>query len=134
MNRQSGHRRSFPPKPAQRLWSRSGSITPPSAQPDWPTFDAQLLQLETDVRNLRQRYDATREQLQEQQRLTQRLQEPGLNAATLQRLQQQLDELELQLESSLFDWQTLREPFWQAVRFGGLGIVLGWLFKSLASP
>ncbi|MDJ0532976.1 MAG: hypothetical protein QNJ70_10860 [Xenococcaceae cyanobacterium MO_207.B15] len=46
----------------------------------------------------------------------------------LKHLLQELEELEINLESVL-----LPDLFWQAVRFGGLGIVIGWLLKSLAS-
>lgn len=52
--------------------------------------------------------------------------------AELKTLHQRLDETELVLESQLFSWSSFREPFWQAVRFGGAGIVIGWLLKSLA--
>ena len=45
----------------------------------------------------------------------------------LRDLEQQLSELEINLESVL-----LPDLFWQAVRFGGLGIAIGWLLKSLA--
>lgn len=47
-------------------------------------------------------------------------------------LQKELEEIEVRLESELFKWSSLSEPFWQAVRFLGLGIVLGWILKSLA--
>ncbi|MGC9527800.1 MAG: DUF2203 domain-containing protein [Limnospira sp.] len=50
----------------------------------------------------------------------------------LKRLQDELDTVELNLESHLFTWGSLKEPFWQAVRFGGLGIAIGWLLKSCA--
>ena len=46
----------------------------------------------------------------------------------LRDLEQQISELEINLESVL-----LPDLFWQAVRFGGLGIAIGWLLKSLAS-
>ena len=45
----------------------------------------------------------------------------------LKHLIQELEELEINLESVL-----LPDLFWQAVRFGGLGIVIGWLLKSWA--
>jgi hypothetical protein len=48
----------------------------------------------------------------------------------LARIKRELETIEVNLESSLFSWGSLKEPFWQAVRFGGLGIVLGWLLKS----
>lgn len=44
----------------------------------------------------------------------------------LKQLRQQLDEVEVALESRLFTFK----PFWQAVRFGGLGLLIGWLLKS----
>ena len=50
----------------------------------------------------------------------------------LQQIQKELETIELNLESSLFGWSNIKEPFWQAVRFGGLGIVIGWLLKSCA--
>ena len=48
----------------------------------------------------------------------------------LQQIQKELETIELNLESSLFGWNAIKKPFWQAVRFGGLGIVIGWLLKS----
>ncbi|MCL2932882.1 MAG: DUF2203 domain-containing protein [Trichodesmium sp. MAG_R03] len=50
----------------------------------------------------------------------------------LQQIQTELETIELNLESSLLGWSSIKEPFWQAVRFGGLGIVIGWLLKSCA--
>ncbi len=41
----------------------------------------------------------------------------------LKAIQTRLEELDLQLESRLLN---LWEPFWQAVRFGGIGILIGW--------
>ncbi|TVQ08196.1 MAG: hypothetical protein EA368_12350 [Leptolyngbya sp. DLM2.Bin27] len=52
-------------------------------------------------------------------------------AQELQRLQAAADAFELELASQVLSWQHLREPFWQAVRFGGAGIVLGWLLAWL---
>jgi hypothetical protein len=52
-------------------------------------------------------------------------------AAELQRLQQAVDEFELTLMQSALGWQQVRETFWLAVRFGGLGLVLGWLLAWL---
>ncbi|HAZ44999.1 MAG TPA: DUF2203 domain-containing protein [Cyanobacteria bacterium UBA11369] len=52
--------------------------------------------------------------------------------AELQQIKQQLEMLEVSLESSLFSFSSLKEPFWQAVRFAGIGIAIGWLLKSCA--
>ncbi|VXD22975.1 conserved hypothetical protein [Planktothrix serta PCC 8927] len=48
----------------------------------------------------------------------------------LNQLKTQLETLEFNLESRLVTWGSFKEPFWQAVRFGGLGIVIGWVLKS----
>lgn len=50
----------------------------------------------------------------------------------LRQIEQELETIELNLESSLFSWGSMKQPFWQAVRFGGLGILLGWILKSYA--
>ena len=50
----------------------------------------------------------------------------------LREIEQELETIELNLESSLFSWGSLKQPFWQAVRFGGLGILIGWMLKSYA--
>ena len=46
----------------------------------------------------------------------------------LRDIENQISELEINLESVL-----LPDLFWQAIRFGGLGIAIGWVLKSLAS-
>ncbi len=48
----------------------------------------------------------------------------------LNQLKIQLETIEFNLESRLVTWGSFKEPFWQAVRFGGLGIVIGWVLKS----
>ena len=53
--------------------------------------------------------------------------------AQLRQIGQELDKIELNLESRLFSWGSLKEPFWLAVRFGGLGVLIGWFLKSLSS-
>jgi len=45
---------------------------------------------------------------------------------TLATLQKDIDEFELELATQTLGWQHVRETFWQAVRFGGLGVVMGW--------
>jgi hypothetical protein len=42
----------------------------------------------------------------------------------LQEISDRLEQLEADLESRLLSWSSLREPFWQIVRFGGLGVVI----------
>jgi DNA repair exonuclease SbcCD ATPase subunit len=49
-----------------------------------------------------------------------------------QEISDRLEQLEADLESRLLSWSSLREPFWQIVRFGGLGVVIGVILKSCA--
>ncbi|MCT7983220.1 DUF2203 domain-containing protein [Laspinema sp. A4] len=51
----------------------------------------------------------------------------------LKQIQTTLEAIELNLESELFSFSALREPFWQALRFGGIGIIIGWLLRAWAS-
>lgn len=114
-------------------WTIVGAWTPSPSEHDWQEFESSLQQLETAVHDLRHRVDQARTLQAHQQQLEQQLQAPGLSSHELQALKRQLDELEVQLESSFFDWRSLQEPFWQAVRFGGFGIVIGWILKGIAS-
>ena len=50
----------------------------------------------------------------------------------LQSLEQAVDRLEAELVSHLIRWQHLQQPFWQAVRYGGVGLLLGWGLAWLA--
>ncbi|MGG6241616.1 hypothetical protein ACQ4N7_23565 [Nodosilinea sp. AN01ver1] len=48
------------------------------------------------------------------------------SAQEIAHLQETADNFELELASRVVSWQHLQEPFWQAVRFGGLGLLIGW--------
>lgn len=101
-----------------------------------------LSELEQNVAALRQRYSQVEQAQAEKQELRVRINraqnelrqhrtkqvQDELNA-----LQTRLDEVELTLESQLFSWSSLKEPFWMAVRFGGIGFVLGWVLHIVAS-
>ena len=50
----------------------------------------------------------------------------------LKQIKKQIEDLEVSRESQLFSWNGLKEVFWQALRFGGLGVVVGWMLKSCA--
>jgi chorismate mutase len=45
----------------------------------------------------------------------------------LAQIRSRLEELNFRLESQLLN---MWEPFWQAVRFGGLGIAIGWFVST----
>ena len=43
-----------------------------------------------------------------------------------------LEQVEAEIESRLLSWSSFREPFWQIVRFTGIGIVIGVILRSCA--
>ena len=51
----------------------------------------------------------------------------------LQEVGEQLEQIEASLESRLLSWSSLREPFWQIVRFVGIGIIIGVILRGCAS-
>ena len=108
-------------------------VSLPSPDHNWQGFDAALTQLEASVGMLRQRFERVRELQAQQAQVREQLKVSGLSPEDLSQLQERLQDLELQLESQLFDWRSLREPFWQAVRFGGIGVILGWILHAIAS-
>lgn len=86
-------------------------------------FEQELTTVEQSLDQLKQRYDQVKRDRQLQGELQSRVQ---TLQQELKQIQQQLDTLEVELESRLFAWIRLQEPFWQMVRFGGLGVLLGW--------
>jgi protein subunit release factor A len=115
-------------------------------------FEQALIEVEHSLNTLKQRYARVRQAQQQQTELLQRQQQirpewdknqsPQLEKELID-IREQLQEIEVSLESSLLSdrnlkaifWEGLRrgllgEVFWQIVRFGGLGIMIGWLLKS----
>jgi septal ring factor EnvC (AmiA/AmiB activator) len=100
-------------------------------------FAQELEEVETSLRFLKDRYTQVQNDQQQKAQWQQELKNLKQNRKQtpeikneLSRLQKQLETLEINLESQLFSWTSLKRPFWQAVRFGGLGVIIGWLLKS----
>lgn len=129
----------MPEEPLQR--SSPGS-EPNQPDTDADEFEQALSEVERDLQALKERYDQVRRDRKRQAELQQRREQirkelrhssnRQLLQAELKQIKQQLETIELNLESRLFSWGSLKEPFWQAVRFGGLGVVVGWILKSCA--
>ena len=125
---------------------------PPEPQPQPAPWEAALQTLETRLAQFKVRAAQVQAAQQKQSQLQQHRQEieaqwqatqsPELGAE-LRRLEEELSEIQLSLESALLEdrqlqelfWQGLRrgivgEAFWQAVRFGGLGLLLGWVLRG----
>ena len=111
-----------------------GALQPPGeAMPDdgGDELGAAIAQLEGAIAALRQRYEQIRANQTQQQTLQAQRSDPSLSPTELADLEAQLHRLEADLESSLLTWETLAEPFWQAVRFGGLGVIIGWVLARM---
>ncbi|MBW4417836.1 MAG: hypothetical protein KME13_01250 [Myxacorys californica WJT36-NPBG1] len=115
------------------------------SQSDPPTFEQSLETVERSLDDLKQRHAQVLRDQQQRLRLQERQQE--INAilrqskssdlqVELRKIEQDLDALELDLESRLFSWSGLKEVFWQAIRFGGVGLAIGWClaFWTIKSP
>lgn len=110
--------------------------------PEEQEFEATLQQVEASLNVLKERYAQIQRDQQRQAELKNRLEEIQPNRRRertkllqeeLKQIATELETLELNLESRLFSFSSLKEPFWQAIRFGGIGVLLGWLLKSCAS-
>ncbi|MGD1897619.1 MAG: hypothetical protein ACFB16_11790 [Phormidesmis sp.] len=53
-----------------------------------------------------------------------------LPAEELAQMQDRVEALKVTLESQLLSWREVQEPFWQVVRFVGLGLVIGWFLHK----
>ncbi len=117
---------------------------PPESSTDATNVDIEgsIAEVEAALIAIKQRYTQIESDRQRQAELKHRLEEirprlannklPELQAE-LKEIKAQLETIEVSLESQLFTVNVFKEPFWQAVRFGGLGIVIGWILKSCAS-
>jgi predicted RNase H-like nuclease (RuvC/YqgF family) len=130
-----------PQEPTQPVSSVS-TDTKPSEEAD---FERELEAVEQTLHALKQRYTQVQQDqhaqthlLERQNQIQQQLHSTsGADLKNeLQQVRERLEELELNLESRLFSLSSLKEPFWQIVRFGGLGLVLGWAlaFCTLQQP
>lgn len=127
---------SLPPPSSDPTSNHDGEAQTSEAQTsDAQSFEQELADVERSLHELKERYRQVQQDEQKQATLVERQAEvkrqlqrspsPELKAE-LTGLQAQLDALAVNLESRLFTWGSLREPFWQIVRFGGLGVVIGW--------
>ncbi len=109
------------------------------------TFEQVLERVERSLQELKERHTQIEHDQQTQKDLEARSQtirsqlrqsKSSSLKLELQKLEKQLEELEFNLESRLFSWAGFKEVFWQAVRFGGLGVVVGWslAFYTLKNP
>ena len=104
-----------------------------------PEFAQELEEVERSLIELKERYMQVESDREQKALLQQRRQDLQQNKhptpeikAELKHIQHQLEVLELNLESQLLTWRSFKKPFWQVVRFGGMGVIIGWILKSCA--
>lgn len=129
----------MPQEPSQPSSAGSEPNQPNNGEDE---FEQAISEAEQSLQLLKERYAQVRRDQRRQAELQQRREQVrkelrtdsnrGSLQAELKQIKEQLETIELNLESRLFSWGSLKEPFWQAVRFGGLGVVVGWILKSCA--
>ncbi|MEM9266237.1 MAG: hypothetical protein AAGA46_11995 [Cyanobacteria bacterium P01_F01_bin.13] len=102
----------------------------PLTEQDLSEFATALEETTKDFKALRQRYVDVREAFFQRVEAQAKITQGHLPKAELKRLQKQIETLEETLENQLLSWNNLKEPFWQVLRFVGLGLVLGWFLRG----
>jgi hypothetical protein len=101
-------------------------------------LDREIAELEQTLSAIKHRHADTQLAAQEQVVLNRQRNELKHKGSSTPEVKQELklirsrlSELDLTLESRLLnEWRLMWEPFWQAVRFGGLGIIIGWVMAN----
>jgi hypothetical protein len=106
------------------------SATDVNATPDADqNFDQMLQTLDGNVTKLKERYAQVQTDRARQTELKTRKAElvnrPEL-ATELEKIETELHELDVRLESQLIPPGLFKDYFWQTVRFVGLGMAIGW--------
>lgn len=102
----------------------------PLTEQDLAEFATALEETKKDFKALRQRYGEVRDAFTQRAEARSQITQDHLPKAELNRLKKQIETLEETLENQLLSWNNLKEPFWQILRFVGLGLVLGWFFRG----
>ncbi len=114
-----------------------------SPNPD-EEFETALMEVERSLLKLKERYKQIQQAQKQKLDLEQRLNTvSSQDTAEVEKINEELQQLTITLESNLLTeedvktllWEGIRqgllgEVFWQIIRFGGLGIILGWLLKT----
>jgi small-conductance mechanosensitive channel len=116
-----------------------GALQPDAARTG-DALGADIAALETALATLRKRYEY--HQLQARKTAIETEAAPSSTAEDsdqtpptveeVQALQARLEQLEEELADVDLSWGVWVEPFWQAVRFGGVGIIIGWILRAIA--
>ncbi|PLS69616.1 MAG: DUF2203 domain-containing protein [Cyanobacteria bacterium M5B4] len=100
---------------------------------DWEDLTQDLATLETQLGEVKQRLHIVMTGEVEAEELKAQLRQlsPAMKEEVRQ-ITDRLTEIEVTIESRLFNWGALKETFWQIVRFTGLGIIIGVMLQRCA--
>lgn len=100
---------------------------------DWEDLQQQLAQAETELAAVKTRLNTVIAAEEEREALAEDLTHlsPQMKEE-IKRITDRIAEIEVEIESRLFNWGALKEVFWQIVRFTGLGIVIGVILQRCA--
>jgi phage shock protein A len=100
---------------------------------EWEDLTQDLTALENQFQEVKQRLQTVIAGELEQEELRARLREisPSMKSE-IKQITDRLVEIEVTIETRLFNWGALKEVFWQIVRFTGLGIVIGVMLQRWA--
>ncbi|MEL6938633.1 MAG: hypothetical protein AAFO84_05505 [Cyanobacteria bacterium J06598_1] len=93
------------------------------------SFEAELKETADEFLLLRDRFFAIRRAKAKYEQITSR-DLSQLPAEELAQMQDRVEALKVTLESQLLSWREVQEPFWQVIRFVGLGLVAGWFLHK----
>lgn len=108
--------------------SERGALDPPSSEstPNLSELAHQADRLEDRIHHLKTGINNLLELQQIQAAPSDSEQDLHAAQTELAQLQTAVETFEVELASRTITWKQLSEPFWQAVRYGGLGFLLGW--------
>ncbi len=109
-----------------KLLSRSKQRPPtlPSDE-DLASFEQDLKKTADEFLRVRDRFFAIRRAKAKYEQATD-IDKSNLPQEELAQLEERVESLKITLESQLLSWREASEPFWQIVRYVGLGLVVGW--------
>ena len=113
-------------RPSQQSGKRSPHLP---SDDELASFEGALKETADDFLLLRDRFFAIRRAKAKYEQLT-TAELSELPAEELAQMQDRIEALKVTLESHLLSWREVQEPFWQIVRFGGLGLVVGWFLRA----
>lgn len=114
----------------------SGSKDRPPTLPsdeELASFEREMKETADEFLRVRDRFFAIRRAKAKYEQATQ-IDQSTLPKEEIAQLEERIESLKIALESQLLSWREASEPFWQIVRYVGLGLVAGWFLQQWLGP